>query len=231
MFCRARNGAFALPWGAPGLAGEGARAEHGSWHEWGVSGCSNCVFLIEFRELQYCNTWDSTARSRVTFRSRIHSAQLQAGSDPAAAACSWRRTSCICRGESPSSARKLTPRKKKKKKPHQNSFFWLDPCPRQTRWVAGWARGAAEFCRWEVWLKLGREAVVYGDGTRCQLPVWPTGEEEEVHLQPWGSVKERTSPNERGLCSLDPSVGRKITQRNLIWTWWKFPSFFFSMVC
>lgn len=159
VFCRARNGAFALPWGAPGFAGEGARLL--TWL--GVSGCSNCVFLIEFRELQYCNTWDSTARSR------IHSAQLQARSDPAAAACSWRGTSCICRGESRSAARKLTPWREKKKK--NNSFFWLDPCPRQTRWVAGWARGVAKFCRSEVWLKLGCEAVVYGDGRRCQLPV------------------------------------------------------------
>lgn len=95
--------AFAVLWSALGHAGEWAWVEHGgprllAWL--GVSGCSNCIFLIEFRESQYCNAWDSTACSCVTFCSQISSAQLRARSDPAAAERSWHAASCICRDES-----------------------------------------------------------------------------------------------------------------------------------
>lgn len=107
-----------------------------AWGAWllawpGLSGCSIYIFLTGFGGiLQCCNTRDSTARSCVTFCSRIHSAQLRASSDPTAAACSWHGTLSICRGESPPATGKLTPVKKKP------VHFCAWSCPQGE--LAGW---------------------------------------------------------------------------------------------
>lgn len=120
VFCSAGNGDgfqnSGLILGCTRVSGGWAQAERGgpwllAWP--GLSGCSIYIFLTGFGGiLQCCNTWDSTARSCVTFCSRIHSAQLRASSDPTAAACSWHGTLSICRGESPPATGKLTPVKK-----------------------------------------------------------------------------------------------------------------------
>lgn len=132
VFCSAGNGDnfqnSGLILGCTRVSGGWAQAERGgpwllAWP--GLSGCSIYIFLTGFGGiLQCCNTRDSTARSCVTFCSRIHSAQLRASSDPMAAACSWHGTLSICRGESPPATGKLTPVKK------TNSFLCLELSPR-----------------------------------------------------------------------------------------------------